>query len=329
MLEDRCIIIFLAPAKDADKKNATPDITDSRWVERRTELYRLYLNYWHEIKLIYDELTQLKGRQLVRFLQDKCPDASHEDLEEITGRQLELWKPILTIARFFDMKDVNLDLTGEILRFAIKNVRQKITENLTETGDMILIQTLLGMVRQPVWKDGYVAISSILGNMTLAFESEQEWLKPEWVGRAMRRLRFQDKRHLGSRREVRVCKAEVEDLATRHGITTCDFLHDQKQPSQPAQPSQPSLNSSDSSDSNDGSDGPGKITQELIQTVLARATDLEKTSESHEIDEQILADTITKLRPPTTLEKARLIIQSLILQGLLLYSRPGFLRRAI
>lgn len=326
VLEDRCIPLFLVPAKDHDKKNSDPEITDPRWAEIRAKLCRLYLDYWHEVKLIYDELNQLKGQQLVAFLHGKCLDASREDIEEIAGRQLELWKPLLVIARFLDMKDVSLDLTGEIVRFAIKNVKQKNVENLAETGDMILIQTLLVMVRNPNWNDGFVPISTIRDNMTCAFETEQPWLKPEWVGKAMRRLRFQDKRHLGSRREVRVSKADVEDLATRHGITDAD----QKLLSQAAQPSQPSLESrefSDSSASSDGSDGPRKITQELIHTVLAKATDLERTSGSHEIDEQILADTLTHLQPSATLEKTKLIIQSLVLQGLFLYVRPGVLRR--
>ena len=218
IMEDRCIPNFLITAKDAEKKNMEPDITDPRWSEVRSKLFRLYLDYWHEVKACYENLSELKGKNLVSFLHQICPEMDEKELASIAGRPLELWKPIICMARFFDLKDNTLQLTRLILKMALRNISQRLSQNITETDDMILIETLLEMVSKPGWTDDYVWIKDIRLNMLSRYDENPTWLSHTWVGCALRRLRLSNRRRLGSARQIRLSKRTITDLAIRYNI---------------------------------------------------------------------------------------------------------------
>jgi hypothetical protein len=218
ILEDRAISSFLLKAKDVEKSNSDPQFTDECWGLLRNKLYRLYLDYWHEVQAAYQELSELRGKALVQFLQNLCPEAKLEDLQKIIGRQLEIWKPLLALARFFDKQDVDSNLLQTVVKIAVRNVNQKIGENLTETADMVLVETLERMVSVPSWVDDFKAVKDVRTIMADSYDDEQRWLTTDWVGRALRRLGFLDKRRLGSQRQIRLSKQCVLDLAARHGI---------------------------------------------------------------------------------------------------------------
>ena len=76
------------------------------------------------------------------------------------------------------------------------------------------------MTKQADWQDDYKSIRSIRDKMAERYEDEQKWLSNEWVGRALRRLGFLDKRRLGTRREIRVTRKAVDELTLRLGIVT-------------------------------------------------------------------------------------------------------------
>jgi hypothetical protein len=208
----------------------------------------------------------MRGKSLVAFLGKIIPDAKEDDLRKLTGRQLEIWAPLLAVARFLDLKHNSDTISEALLRFAMKNISQKIGENLTETADMVLLETLTSMVLMPNWVDDYLAIKDIHGNMLARYDEEQRWLTNEWVGRALKRLGFTDKRRLGSARQVRVSKNFVLELARSHNIevetpkqvqTPLDgSSHEASQPPQQSQPSQGVgvVPGSDGNDGNDGSD---------------------------------------------------------------------------
>ncbi|MGD0424539.1 MAG: hypothetical protein ABSA92_13950 [Candidatus Bathyarchaeia archaeon] len=332
VLEDRCVVNFMVTAKPGPRKDSDIDLLDPRWPELRCKLYRLYLNYWHEVKLCYDELTLLaKSHGLVHWLKEVAHDANEEDLEKIGGRQLEIWKPLLAMARFFDLKDPSgeLQLTRTMISAAIRNVNEKIGENLTETGDMILLETLTTMVTEEDWHDDYISSSDIHKKMVDHFEEEQKWLSTDWVGRALRRLQFRDKRRLGRTRQTRIIKADVLDLAERYNIKQAEsdgYSTTASQVSKEAQVAQPKT-TSDTSDASDAFPETSTITQELIQSVLATFTKLEKESETGEIEEQFLVRNITNDQHLTTVDRAKQVITNLVQEGLLFYSRLEFLRR--
>ncbi len=233
VLEDRCIASYMLTAKNHKIADTEIDENDSCWPEIRSKCYRLYLDYWHEVQLVYDQLQEAsKKGDLTSELVKYAPLMANSDVEKITARQLEIWKSLLAIARFFDSKSADLNLSATILKLAVENTNVKSAENVTETADMILIETLAHMVQMPGWVDDYVSIKDIQNNMKARFEEEQHWLSNEWVGRRLKNLGLRDKRRLGSARQVRITKATVEDIAARY------IIEPSSAPSQPSQPSQ-------------------------------------------------------------------------------------------
>jgi len=85
---------------------------------------------------------------------------------------------------------------------------------MTETGDCILIETLLDMVNA----DSYYKVKEIRDEMAKHFDEEQKWLNTKWVGRALKRLGFTDKRRVGTGYEYRLTKQGVRDVAERLGV---------------------------------------------------------------------------------------------------------------
>jgi len=102
-----------------------------------------------------------------------------------------------------------------MLAFAEQKTLEKQVENMTETGDYILVKTLLEIVDE----DDYYKVREIKEKMAEKFDEEQKWLKTEWVGRALKRLGFTDKRRVGTGVEYRLNRKDVIDLAERMGIT--------------------------------------------------------------------------------------------------------------
>ena len=54
--------------------------------------------------------------------------------------------------------------------------------------------------------------------MLEAFDEEQKWISTRWIGNALRRLGFKEKRRVGTGYQYKLNKADVEDLAARLGI---------------------------------------------------------------------------------------------------------------
>jgi hypothetical protein len=108
----------------------------------------------------------------------------------------------------------NLHFLTLILKLAKRKSIERQTEEITETGDNILIQTLLKIVQ----KDAYYSLKQIRQEMAGVFDDEQRWLSNEWVGRALKRFGFTQKRRVGSGVEYYLTKTAVKDIAERMGI---------------------------------------------------------------------------------------------------------------
>ncbi len=148
------------------------------------------------------------------------------DLDVLVGRELELWKGIVALATFFDRKKVSISkftsspssLTTLILELAVQDAKQRQTENTTETGSVILAQVLLNIVKAKEYKDDFLPVKALKEKMAEAYDEEQKWLTTKWIGNALRRLGFTEKRRVGTGYQYKICKAEVEDLAERLNI---------------------------------------------------------------------------------------------------------------
>jgi hypothetical protein len=169
---------------------------------------------------VIDRLGELSGHKLEAFLAANVPGLTTSDFRYLDGHELELWKPLIVLAMFFDSRNSSGSLASSIIRLAVDHVRQKNVGNGAESSVTVLGETLLEITRQPGWQDDYKSIRSIRDKMAERYEKEQKWLSNEWVGRALRRLGFLDKRRLGKRRETMVTRKAVDELTSRLGIMT-------------------------------------------------------------------------------------------------------------
>jgi hypothetical protein len=212
VLEDRCIPITMKRGKNRAIINAEPRFNDPAWTEIRNGLYCLFLQFWSEVS-------------------EGCEGSVRSECEAtIAARDLELWKPIFALAKFFEKHNPELNLHARMRKLAESYTAEKQTENVIETGEYILVQTLTKLVTE----DGFYPAKTIRDEMANEFDEEQRWLKTEWVGRALRRLGFKEKRRVGRGVEHRLSPKAVQDLAERLNI----FI---SPPSLPSHPTQPAL----------------------------------------------------------------------------------------
>ncbi|MEM2917769.1 MAG: hypothetical protein QXN63_05400 [Candidatus Bathyarchaeia archaeon] len=194
VLEERCIPIIMKRGKDKAIINAEPNSADPVWQQIRSHLYMLYLQCFSELSA--------------------CSELSESEEVNISARDLELWKPILCLAAFFDKYNAQFNLLDKMKKLACKVTAEKHIENVVETSEYILVQTLSRLVKD----DGYFPVRTIRDEMAQAYDEEQRWLTTKWVGNALRRLGFKEKRRVGCGVEYHITVKEVKDLAERLGL---------------------------------------------------------------------------------------------------------------
>ncbi|MBS7637042.1 hypothetical protein KEJ37_06925 [Candidatus Bathyarchaeota archaeon] len=198
ILADRGFLIVTKRGKDKAVMNREPKENDGLWQEIRDALYILYLTHFSEV----------------------CEVSEQVKLgEEASGREAELAKPILTLAEFFQKFVPEENLVQEMKAFIEEKLTEKETENLTETGELILVKVL---VKNVVKSEGYYKTKDILNEMALEFDEKPEWLNTRWVGRAMKRLGFMNKRRVGTGVEYRLSPETVRDVAERLGVVEAE-----------------------------------------------------------------------------------------------------------
>jgi hypothetical protein len=225
VLEDRCKLTFMRRSINRGIVDREVDLSNERWGELRDQLYRLYLGHWREIREKYADVSELCERnELVNFfgMGDIGPD-----LELISSRELELWKPIFALAMFFneyiDLKNMPIlnkftcslsSLNTLIWGQARDSAKEKKIEDITETAESILVRALLDLVRE----SDFYPVRHIVDTMARYYDEPQKWLTTRWVGSALRRLGFKEKRRIGTGYQYRLSRADVEDLALRMGL---------------------------------------------------------------------------------------------------------------
>jgi hypothetical protein len=186
VLEDRCIPFILLRTTNREIGNREVKMQDPKWQAIRDHLYHLMLTSWKEVKDIYINIQN---------------DTSLSD------RNWELWKPILALTKWIGVEG----LYEEIVQLALRKTEEKRVENVTETGEAILVTVLLEKVKTP----GYYKVKDIRDLMAAKFDEEQKWLNTRWIGRALGRLGFKDKRRVGTGIEYRLTPEIVRSLASR------------------------------------------------------------------------------------------------------------------
>lgn len=222
VLEDRTIITIMRRSMNPKILNAEIDERDQKWEDIRNSLYALALSIYQQVRTEY-----------------RVYDI---DVPEITGRERELWRSIIVLARLFSALGVKIDKThvllartqrsvssqsslyGMIVDFAKEKVKMKITEEVTEVAETILARILVEIVDH----DAYYLVKEVKSAMEGYYDEPQKWLSNKWVGNALRRLRFLEKRRIGRGYEYKLAVKEVHDLAWSLGLDIDEILKEKK-----------------------------------------------------------------------------------------------------
>jgi len=188
VLEDRCITFIMKRALNKEISNREVDIQAEEWQRLRDQLYPLLFTYWREVKETYDNLENEDG---------------------IGGREWQLWRPILALAKFFGEETYK-----QMKDLASEKIKEKASEDVAEVGEVILAETLLELVVN----DDFYAVDTVRQKMAEKYEQEQKWLSNDWVGRALVRLGFSEKRRVGRYRQYKLTKKAVQILCQRLGL---------------------------------------------------------------------------------------------------------------
>lgn len=251
VLEDRCITLVLLRTKNRLVGNREINIKDEEWQQIRDNLYINLLSNWKEVRNTYEVmsntfLSEVSEQSVVSVGEKRSTSKNKKKnqyietatlttqttlntlLNKIKGvksRDLELWLPILTIGMCIDEK-----IFDNLLELCIKLVREKETEDATESTDLVLISCLAEYVDKDDWYEVKNITSRLRAYMGLE-DNENKWVNNKWVGRAMKRLGFNEKKRMGTGVRYRLVPKKVQDLSERSGMALEKFIKKEQQKS--------------------------------------------------------------------------------------------------
>ena len=130
VLEDRCIKTKLRRTTNKNIADSEPDENeDPQIYKARESLYRLFLDYGDEI---YELIP--KARQLVK---------------ELSGREMKLWLPIMTMALFFENHGVE-GIIEKVTAKMLQTSEEKKISDLEDNLDFMILQILDKMEEIPI-----------------------------------------------------------------------------------------------------------------------------------------------------------------------------------
>ncbi len=180
---DRAIWFTILRTKNKVFGDRSIKIESDNWKDIRTLCYISMLLCWKLVKETYDNL---------------------ENDTKLISRDWEKWKPILALAKLCGVYD-------EMKNFAEMKSQEHIIEDVSEQKDTLLIKCLFENVKE----NNYYKLSEIRMWFLQYFESEEKWLNSKWLGRALKRLKFLDKRTVAGKREYFLSVEKIKDLAER------------------------------------------------------------------------------------------------------------------
>jgi len=223
VLEDRTIPIVMMRAHNLEIKKREIDKSKSEWQQIRNQLYRFYLSKFTEIRQIYEDVSvgSVGSAGSVGVLGEGG----------ISGREHELWSPVIALAKFFENEGV-VDLYRDILDLAAQIIAEKEVENATESADMIVLDCLDYLVMEDDW----YSIRQIKEETVKRYEDDPpKWMNATWIGRCLKRFGLKEKRRVGTGIEYRIKPEQIKDLIQRLGGPTPKTPTLHTLPTQPTQ----------------------------------------------------------------------------------------------
>ena len=123
VLQDRCITTKLARTTNKEIANSEPEESENPDIYKcRESCYRLFLDYGNEMKSLIPEARGL--------------------FTEVSGRELNLWLPIVTIALFFEKHGI-VGLVDKIMTKLAVNSEEKKTKDAEQNDEVKVLSVLL------------------------------------------------------------------------------------------------------------------------------------------------------------------------------------------
>ena len=226
VLEDRCIPITMKRGRKREIIDRDVPIDDLIWVEIRDFLSKLYLQKWSEVEQEYLRIQRIEDVGSVCSAGSVGPTPLPEKKYiGISGRDWELWRPLFSISTILFFPPTLQEPTlptqptlptplQQLLSLAVDVVKEKEAENVTDTGEPLLMMGLLKIVNA----DGYYNPTQIKEAAAQYADELPGWFNNVWIGRALKRLGFKDKRRRGRGVEYHLMPEKVGDMADRLGV---------------------------------------------------------------------------------------------------------------
>ena len=203
VLEDRTIPIVMQTTK-SEKANRTEHKDDRIWQDIRNNLYRYMMENWQSVEECY-----------------KTFELNHP---HIVGRKLELWKPILSLAKFigqerpFNNEDMKTnELYQKMLKFAEKKVNDRIMDSELDTIEFLTVKVLLNMVTAKE----YYKLKNIVDRVRENYEDEAKWINSQYLLKVLKRIGvIEHRKRVMNGMMILMTPESIKDLATRMGIDT-------------------------------------------------------------------------------------------------------------
>jgi hypothetical protein len=222
VLEDRCISITLKRGINISIINTEIPWEDPIWEKIRFDLTRLWIEKWRSVLSIYEDFSVVSAENVVSVVSGGVK----KEIKNIFGRDWELWKPILIIIYFISQSrsadttlttlNTQTTLIDNMISLAEEITNEKTQENISESGEYLLVQALLSLVKD---KNYYRPVNMVNATSTLYDEGDMpKWITTRWIGHALKRLGFKNKRRVGRGVEYYLEPEKVKDVADRLGV---------------------------------------------------------------------------------------------------------------
>ena len=186
VLNSRCLDIIMLRGSNPTVTNKEIILDDPAWQERRDNLFVFLMNSWKSIKNIYLEMNE----------------------ETIINREWELWRPILSLAKFFENS-----LLTKMREYALETALERQGNNDIDLHEHLLVSTLLTIVDE----DSFYNLSLLKDEFGKYFEYTH-WLHERYIGKLLRKLGFNKRRRVGAGCQYFFSVKKVKDLAQILGI---------------------------------------------------------------------------------------------------------------
>jgi hypothetical protein len=197
VLQDRVIEIVMLRSLNPAILNSEISEDNPVWQRIRNKLYRLAHRRWRELEQTTEQTEQTD--------QPTIPLGGGV----LSGRALELWKPILQLAKW-----VGEDVFNLVLQYAQTHEEMRREEENVLSNEHTLLAVLLNRVE----KDDYYNLKDIKRWMADEIGCEPTWLTERWISNALKRFGFAKKRKMKSI-QIYLSVDALKNAAARIGLT--------------------------------------------------------------------------------------------------------------